>query len=338
MKKKVRIHIGYAKTGSSAVQAWLHENRWLLAESGRIYPQRSIDGQQLISSGNGQVLIDYLGGRRTFEEVDRLYKFSDPSTVTLISSERIRLTLEAIDKLHALVQEFQLDIEFLAYVREPYAWLHSRYLQRVKRHNFTGDFLSFLKRTKRISFITECFNLKHSGFKFKLVSYDQQQDNVLAPFCEFIGVDCDDFVQVERINRSLTQEEASLVATFERYLEDSEHAGKGRQLADQLVANHVPIGRKVTAKYSQQEAKFATRRYREQINDFNQEIGQEIGILLSTSPEIAQKQMDNEAVLTVLNDKRFKHAFDQAFHDEVAVFNAWHDFVTFAKETYRVVP
>lgn len=337
MKKKVLIHIGYAKTGSSAVQSWLSENRKRLAESLLIYPQRSIDGQQLISSGNGQVLIDYLGGRRTFEEVDRLYKFSDPSTVTLISSERIRLTLEAIDKLHALEQEFQLDIEILAYVREPFAWLHSRYLQRVKRHNFTGDFLSFLKQTKRVSFITESFNLKRSGFKFKLVSYDQHQDNVLAPFCEFIGVDCDDFVQVEQINRSLTQEEACLVASFELYLKDSKHEGKGRQLADQLVANYVPIGRQVAAKYSKKEAKLATRRYGEQIDDFNHEIGKEVGITLNRHPEIGQKRMDIETVFAVLYDRRFKSAFDQAFADDAAVLNTWSAFVQFVEETHGVM-
>jgi|GEM_PF-6355542 len=331
MKKKVLIHIGYAKTGSSAVQAWLHENRWLLAETNRIYPLRSIDGDHLISSGNGQVLIDYLGGRRTFDEVDRLYKFSDPSTITLISSERIRLTPDAIDKVRALVQAFQLDIEFLAYVRDPFSWLHSRYLQRVKRHNFTGDFLSFLQRTKRISFITESFNLKHSGFPYKLVSYDQHQDNVLAPFCAFIGVNCDDFVQVAQVNRSLTQEEASLVASFERFLKAIEHEGKGRQLADQLVAKHVPIGRAMTAKYSKPEAKLATRRYREQIDRFNQDIGQDIGILLNTSPEIARKKIDNAAVFAVLNDVRFKSAFDQAFADDLAVLSRWSDFVAFVE-------
>lgn len=137
-EKRVIIHAGLPKTGTSALQHWLGENRETLEKNGIYYPIHQVDANG-ISSGNwrsllvrtdtGALQVDPKKVKATLEE------FATRSESTLlISSEFLP---DHIRELHALLPKAT---RFIVFVRDPIALRVSDYNQHVKRHGQTEKF------------------------------------------------------------------------------------------------------------------------------------------------------------------------------------------------------
>lgn len=132
--KKVFIHIGPPKTGTSAIQNYCNAHRKLLESQGILYPEHSIDANG-ISSGNLYSVFDQTASGElavNTQKVKELMKaFHDSDTnILLLSSEFFFHRLGDI-KVH-----FK-DATFIAYVRSPIDYFESSYNQTIKRHGNT---------------------------------------------------------------------------------------------------------------------------------------------------------------------------------------------------------
>jgi hypothetical protein len=131
MNKKILIHIGPPKSGTSAIQYELHNNRAILRSEGVEYPAHEI-GPNGISSGNMQAILSLNdeGKWRVCEDKVRilLYEFNRSNLHTLLlSSEYFFYLVKDIAKL--MPQAL-----YITYLRCPLETFESSYNQSVKRH------------------------------------------------------------------------------------------------------------------------------------------------------------------------------------------------------------
>ena len=124
------LHIGSGKTGSSALQLFLLENRLILSRLGFEYPEHELD-INLISSGNGRIYCDKSvrdnkTGAKKFTK--KMLEKSNKNIV--ISSEYFYSTNP--DDIKDLLPQKQTIV--IVYLRRQDSWAHSMYNQTVKNH------------------------------------------------------------------------------------------------------------------------------------------------------------------------------------------------------------
>ncbi len=131
MKKQILIHIGPPKSGTSAIQYALHNNRELLRSNGVQYPLHEI-GSNGISSGNLTAILSlddegkwYLCENKLHDLIKKFEK-SDSHTLLLSSEYFFYLVQDIASKVPSA--------QFIAYVRCPLETFESSYNQSVKRH------------------------------------------------------------------------------------------------------------------------------------------------------------------------------------------------------------
>jgi hypothetical protein len=147
------IHIGYHKTGSTAIQSFLENNRAMLEESGVVIPTR-------LSRWLGHPEVAWSLDRKNYPWQDQHYDVMDierhyqpwldislsPEKKVILSSEefcRLEFDFSAIARLRNLVDHYKPVI--IGYVRDPVDFLLSRYRHEVQMGSETrtlGDFLS----------------------------------------------------------------------------------------------------------------------------------------------------------------------------------------------------
>jgi hypothetical protein len=135
MKKKILIHIGPPKSGTSAIQLALQQNRMLLQAEGITYPEHEV-GPNGISSGNLNTIL-YLNEDKKWhvseQKVNELlgeFETSDAHTLLLSSEYFFYVAKEIADLIP--------NAKFIAYIRCPLDTFESSYNQSVKRHMRTA--------------------------------------------------------------------------------------------------------------------------------------------------------------------------------------------------------
>lgn len=128
---KVCIHIGAPKTGSSAIQYFLRNNRSKLKKHGYFYPQHRTDKNNvsgghadlgsLVIAGDSEKAADLVNGW--------IQEARAKNLALLISSEGL---YGRISEVHKLFQGH--DVKILAYFRNPVEALVSNHNQSIKRH------------------------------------------------------------------------------------------------------------------------------------------------------------------------------------------------------------
>jgi len=137
--KKVILHIGSSKTGSSALQSFFLDHQSVLEESGFYYPSHATDVNKM-SSGNGLEIVaiaEQSGLEEAKKRVDEIISNS-PQEHIIISTEYF---YPYPDLVHALFPEATI----IVYFREPTARLESEYNQSIKRAYQTNHHLDALK-------------------------------------------------------------------------------------------------------------------------------------------------------------------------------------------------
>ncbi len=187
MSKKIFFHIGPGKTGTSAIQAWLLENRKLLSENGVLYPSHE-QSENKISSGNFKSILKLQKGAWSVDNErlkDLVADFEKSEyKCLLLSSEHFFLLVE---ELNAIVPS----AVFIMYLRNPIELLESNYNQGVKRHGFVNKFDVSLKRRKiNIPRVTNILNLLPDN-QVIVRSYDlalELKGGIIEDFTSLFGV------------------------------------------------------------------------------------------------------------------------------------------------------
>jgi hypothetical protein len=187
MTVNILIHIGPPKTGTSAIQFCLKNDRSRLAEAGFFYPEHTTDVNG-ISSGNLNSIFDTVGDERVLNDakVVALLKFCSQSGfhTLLLSSEFF------FERLTDIV-ELLPTARFIAYVRNPLDSFESLYNQSVKRHHHTKPIKKSIKLPRFYLAKLDKFIEQFSKDRFILRSYSSNAfagGNIVADFYHILGV------------------------------------------------------------------------------------------------------------------------------------------------------
>ncbi len=201
MQRRLIIHIGLPKTGSTALQTFFSRNRApLLADSIDYLPLGEFaEGQAgRIASGNGAYLARSMLQKQkpaalAWEDKRVSVAFrsaieNSTAKTLLLSSELFTVArMEVWSNILATCKEYDLAICFVAVVRNQSDWLSSSYLQQVKRHQLTAgpeEFITDLyRKTKFLQynwFFSQLAGLTSGRLGF--VSFDKTAlNNSLIP-------------------------------------------------------------------------------------------------------------------------------------------------------------
>lgn len=205
--KKLFLHIGCGKTGSSALQVWLHKNYETLLSLGVLYPKtgRDIKSDYQITSGNGVKLSRDIIDNKNLDYV--FEAFSSGVEKVLFSSENFQKFGEAeLRFLKEKCESAGIDVCVLAFVRDVYDVVYSLYVQAVKRNNYSKSFQDYVSGMKRLQQF-EVVNLWGKFFpEIKVVHYDTYKSKLSIPFLDWIGVDPDKIPEMSKnkVNRTLS--------------------------------------------------------------------------------------------------------------------------------------
>tara|TARA_R110001583_G_scaffold195533_1_gene375559 strand:- start:101 stop:1432 length:1332 start_codon:yes stop_codon:yes gene_type:complete len=159
MEKKIFIHVGPPKTGTSAIQSWFSKNTSQLRSNGVYYPAHALDSNG-VSSGNLNTVCDILTP-------------NDGSKVTriIVSEKKVALLLNDFYKSDfttlflsseffiqhmVLLKKLIPEANFIAYLRNPIEILESNYNQGVKRANFKHKInLSVFSSIPHVNYLLE---------------------------------------------------------------------------------------------------------------------------------------------------------------------------------------
>ncbi len=145
MEKRVVVHVGPPKTGSSAIQHYLVKHRDNLEKLGIWYPAHALDVNN-ISSGNARVVCaEDEQGRLILDEsrfLNLLKKFRNDSKF-----HTLLLSSESFFRIEESMLRLLPSIEFIAFARNPIEFVMSIYNQAVKRHAQTTPYVP----TKRLN-------------------------------------------------------------------------------------------------------------------------------------------------------------------------------------------
>lgn len=211
MQKKIFIHIGCGKTGSSALQVWISQNAEAFSAAGITYALNNERlGDYAISSGNGTPLVKAIKKRR-------LPKFLKPlleEDAILFSSEMFQLlTEEELGYLRDTLAALGVTAHIIAYIRDVYDIMYSSYLQRVKRHQATDTFAEFaLKQTTHLQFDT----IRRWSTAFEtidVIHYDTHKQALEQAFLNAVELSGSKIppMHKKKVNRSLTLMELELL-------------------------------------------------------------------------------------------------------------------------------
>ena len=235
MKKKVIVHIGPPKTGTSVLQNWFNANHKLLAEYGIFYPKHNVD-QNGVSSGNKDLFLEKCAktGVISFNEAKYLLLLETfqkgPFQRLLISSE---FFFAALPKILTSSKEFEVDV--VAYIRPEYEFLESIYNQSVKRNKQTERISlrsslpsSYLDRLLKYieTFGSDTFHLRAYGVG------DFFENGIVADFMDYLAVDAATSKSEPYINSSYRFE----CLEFKRWTNRFELNGLDRMLDSHLQA------------------------------------------------------------------------------------------------------
>ncbi|MDQ7832265.1 MAG: hypothetical protein RDU30_11055 [Desulfovibrionaceae bacterium] len=213
--RKLYLHIGCGKTGSSALQVWLANNRQHLLSQHIVYPFPTPEklGDYAITSGNGLELVQRITNG-TVEPIlaDIMQRY--PQDI-LYSSEIFQtLDDDRLAHLQTLAERLKLEVHIIAFVRDVYDMAYSTYLQHLKRHGYDQTFRVFgLTQTTLMQFqVVERFAKYFKNIR--LLHYDTEKVTGLEKaLCRCLGVDPAVLppMSEKKVNRSLTYFESQLL-------------------------------------------------------------------------------------------------------------------------------
>ncbi len=145
-RKKLLLHFGCTKTGSTAIQNMLLTNRHLLKDNGITYFDETLHHSS-IQSGNGEKLGVRLRQNASKAEIKKiLIPHLTSGGLSIISHEGLStMPMDKINLLFECLEELEIDFGIILYVRSPVSFYVSSYNQGVKRHGQSKSFAEYMK-------------------------------------------------------------------------------------------------------------------------------------------------------------------------------------------------
>ena len=235
------LHIGPGKTGSSAIQAWLECNAEKLVQHGIYYPAKVV--QQDLFTGNGQNLAALL--LRPLPSSDdalladiailldpyvNFAKHKNCQTILLSSEAFADVPKENLEAFSRCLRG-RFGVVVIGFIRDPYWWIWSVWIQTVKRSGQSEPFASFAQRNHKyymdkLTFLSSLFT------DVRLLIY--RSKNLIQDFASVSGVP--DYLIDKRsesiVNRSLSKNETEALLELNSVFKNAELS---RMISDRMI-------------------------------------------------------------------------------------------------------
>ena len=155
--KKLFLHIGTLKTGSTLIQFFCMENRRKLMEDGVLFPNSAIsmrpDGRSMRTPGHYLLISALLNDDLAiFKELEAEIANQNNISTVILSSENFSIHPELIPKLHVYFGQFK-EVKIIVYLRRQDFYLESIYTEFI-----SGGWRKLSKTP--IEFFGECLDSK----------------------------------------------------------------------------------------------------------------------------------------------------------------------------------
>jgi hypothetical protein len=208
--KTLYLHIGAGKTGSSALQVWLFQNKNELLEKNIMYPHNAELNDYSITSGNGVYLIDKIKRKDAKTYLNELFKDIDN---VLFSSEVFQiLNNEEIQYLDSICKTLEIKIEIIFYIRDVYDVVYSLYLQTIKRHGMVLSFNEYLNTLKALEQFEVLKKYESIIENIHVLHYDSEKKIGLEnSFYKTLNINKFNPMKKKKVNRSLSISESEIL-------------------------------------------------------------------------------------------------------------------------------
>lgn len=211
-KKRLVFHIGHPKTGSSYIQSLFANNTALLRSKGINYPELGA----IERARSGGVTLGNVRAQ-DFKNKEFFARHLKGFDTLILSNETLFSKFADETKLIDNASHHFDKIEIVMLLRDPYDFIRSYYIQRVKTCDFNGSLdeyiqlnefgLPHLERVERI--IKKCAS---EGYSLRTFQYHNSDSLLKKIIAEVTGVSGFLFTDppLSKINRSLTEGELYL--------------------------------------------------------------------------------------------------------------------------------
>jgi len=244
--KKVILHIGLPKTGSSAIQNFLNFNSEFLNKHGFFYHPIPLESKFAIQSGNGLQLYNVIK-KANLEELESLLdRLIKPDYLSIISCEQLGgLTIDEWNAFLNTCNKLSIEIDSVIYfVRDFLDFLISDYDQKIKRHGLADEFSNWADVEKWTHYQACKKMLKiFSPNKLQVIHYNSEKSRLVSSFFEIIIkhsiINISDRKKITeeekiKINRSLTNTERDCLIKINAIFGDK----YSTQLSDLLIGQN----------------------------------------------------------------------------------------------------
>lgn len=242
-KRTLWIHAGGSKTGSSALQNFFELNTEYLNAQGFTYTNKvNIQSDREITSGNGLLLYEFLISSNILkEELNKivLSYFEEFLPNALCSSEFFQnLNIASWNKLINIVEDNNIELRIVFYIRDVAPFFVSAYDQMIKRHGEWRDITEWSyefdwEHLQSLQNLSQIF----SKDKMLIYSYERSKSHLITSFLDAIGITVvnDEIFNKKtkhnKVNRSLTLKERELLRRINKEFGDK----YSTEISDKLI-------------------------------------------------------------------------------------------------------
>lgn len=237
---KLTLHAGAGKTGSTAIQDFFSRNHDNLKKYGVLYPNPKVG---VITSGNGSPISaslrasNDLKAKRFIEVQIKKAENLGIEHIVLSSESFSGLGKNYLKALKVMVEDNFSDVNCIIYVRNPFDWTYSAWMQHVKRHLVTEPFDSYYPKLARKHLQSVCRFL--DVFKdSKVVSYDANKRNLIENFLQHANIPSEGLnfsASQSVVNRSLTEKEIGFMLEVNKLITSPK---LGTKISDFLIQTY----------------------------------------------------------------------------------------------------
>lgn len=275
--KKIFLHIGAGKTGTSALQSHFVLNKQHLEKSNYYYPasKNELRAKNLkITAGNGIDMSQLLKQKDcnidSIEALASQYIQDANGKDIIISSEILTLFQPHCAKVFKdIANRSGYEVIVIFYVRAIADHLLSSYHQQLKRHVYSKKFGVFIRNRKNdfLETISKCIDVFGKN-NLIVKNYDVVKSDIFLDFMENVLEieNLEDLtVKNKKINRSLTQFEVALMRHMNMSFDNFQDS---TFISDALI--YGDPNAKYDMSISEKDLKFISEKYKDDTEKINQ--------------------------------------------------------------------
>lgn len=247
--KHVFIHIGFMKTGTSAIQSFLKSNDKFLQENNFYFPSINQDVMNYL----GFSLLDdipplihqklNINKEQLYENLIKEINHSKQDNIILSTEAYYLITTdsflgsEAPSRLFNLFKNQHYTFTIIAFIRRQDEYLESQYNQHVKTHNFwdlySKDIMTFYEEKKELfkyNLIIDRWAKVFGEENLIVKVYDKRQNSVEL-FCNILKINLKTVVfNNDNVNKKLNSKSLEFMRIANKYGIDKSTANKNYTL------------------------------------------------------------------------------------------------------------